>query len=99
MYLCFGIIFVKYDHTDLIVVLFIHSCKSCNFNSRVIFNNIPFILPLPLCHLFKESSPAPRSLLKSLPAAPSRPAWTPEASSGRDRAKGKDFNKDQGARA
>ena len=50
-------------------------------------------------HVFKESSPAPRSLLKSLPVAESRPVWTPEASSGRDIAKGKDFNKDRGARA
>ncbi len=47
--------------------------------------------------LFKESSPGPRSVLKSLPAAESRPVWTPEASTGRDVAKGKDFNTDLGA--
>ncbi len=50
-----------------------------------------------MCHLFKESSPAPMSLLKSLPAALSRPEDNFGIQAGRDSAVGKDFSKDLGA--
>ena len=45
---------------------------------------------------FKESSPALRAVLKSLPMAESRPAWMQKVSSGRAVAKGKDFNTARG---
>ncbi len=45
----------------------------------------------------KESSPAPRSLLKSLPLTLSRPEDAYGVQVGQDSAAGKDFNKDLGA--